>query len=137
MFKTLEKILIAVLDVIAPQPPKPAPPPLPTPEPIQPIDHKTAAKEMREAARQLNILADRLDPFALPFPTVPNMPPKWNTFVDDDGTTGGLIKRKGSGVEGLPVAKDETIVDTEIDETDEFLNYIRRGCKGPCAGRHK
>jgi hypothetical protein len=90
---------------------------------------------MRETAKQLNALADRLDPFTLPFPTLPKIPPKWNTFVDDDGTTGGLIKRKGSGVEMMPVAKDETIVDLDVEETAELLEHIHRG--GPCCGRHK
>jgi hypothetical protein len=130
MFKTLEKILIAVLDIVAPQPPKPAPPPPPPPAP-EPIDPKTAAKEMRETAKQLNALADRLDPFTLPFPTLPKIPPKWNTFVDDDGTTGGLIKRKGSGVEMM----HETIVDPDVEETAELLEHIHRG--GLCCGKHK
>jgi len=127
MFKTLEKIVIAVLDVIAPQPPKPTPPPPPAPKPI---DSKTAAQEMRETAKQLNSLADRLDPFALPFPKLPKIPPNWNTFIDDSGATGGLIKRKGSGIEMGKITTQPPDKEDEIelspDENLALLENCRR-----------
>lgn len=109
------RLLEKALDfLLGPPPPPPEPEPVPAPAPEPPPDP-------RQVAAQLRALADKLDPIVVP-PFEAAGPPKgWNKVMDEDGTSGGLVKRKGAGVEmGRPASEHETIVDLS-GETDEFL----------------
>jgi hypothetical protein len=129
MLKLFKKVLLAVLDVVAP---------LPIQEEIEqefiqepePMDPRVAANQMRETARQLYQLADKLDPIFLNFP-VPQIPSKWNHFIDEDGTTGGKVKRKGHGIEmgkTQPPTKKELVEEKTqkdiIEELEAMKKYV-------------
>ncbi len=97
--RLLEKMIDFLL---GPPPPKPEPEPVPAPAPEPPPDPK-------QVAAQLRALADRLDPIVVPPFETPNTPYKgWNRVMDEDGTSGGLVKRKGAGIEMAPPPDDDT-----------------------------
>ena len=94
--KLLKNMLIAALDTLAPT----APPPVAAPTPPLPegkLDPKQVALEMRTLAGWLHAKADKLDPVVMPeFPLPPTdiLPTRWNRVLDEDGESGGVVKRR-------------------------------------------
>ena len=66
MLKLFKKMLLAVLDVVAPLPQQEEIK-QEWQEPVEPMSPRVAAVQMRETAKQLYQLADKLDPIFLDF----------------------------------------------------------------------
>jgi hypothetical protein len=127
LVKLFKNIVGSILDAILP------PLPLPSPVEVKPVEPELVPElppDPKEIAAQLRALADKIDPLVIPPFQASTSPAGWNKLMDEDGTTGGKVKRAGCGIQ-LNKRKDETYIDLDMEQTLNLMNTFKNGKETP------